>query len=79
MTLAGSASNYIEAGTKADYTTALTDADAFFTANAAAEYYVVSIGTDVVVFVDNASTGTALDAIVLVGRTLADISEANII
>lgn len=42
-------------------------------------YVVIQVGSDTVVFVDTAgNNGTAEDAVVLVGRTLADISAANI-
>jgi hypothetical protein len=43
-------------------------------------YVSVAIGADVVVFADSAGdNGTADDALVLVGRTLADISAGNIV
>lgn len=75
---AGSAGNYVEAGTAADYATALTNATTFFTGSAGTEYYVVQVGTDVVVFSDN-GTNAPVDAVVLVGRTLDDIAFANIV
>ena len=70
--------NYFEAGTAADYTAALGAANTHFTNFAATEFYVVQIGADVVVFADN-GTGAAVDSIVLVGRSLTDISDTNII
>jgi hypothetical protein len=67
--------NYFEF-TAADYAAAKTLADAQITG--AADYVVVQVGTDVVVFAGD--TGGASDtSIVLVGKTLADISASNII
>ena len=44
------------------------------------DYVAVQIGADVVLFVDSGSNnGTAEDAVVLVGRTLADIDYTNLI
>jgi hypothetical protein len=49
------------------------------TANNAIDYVVVQVGGDVVVFADTGALNTADDAVVLVGRTLADISADNIV
>ena len=44
------------------------------------DYVAVQVGSDVVVFADNGGTAnTVEDAVVLVGRTLADISASNIL
>ena len=43
------------------------------------DYVVIQVGSDVVVFCDTAgNNGSAEDAVVLVGRTLADIGAGNI-
>ena len=77
--IAGSATNYIEAGTATDYTTALASANTFFASNNTFDYYVVQLSDGVVVF-SGAAAGTVVeDAIVLVGRTLSDIEFGNII
>ena len=63
---------------------ALTDASALSVANYAiglgrAKFVAVAVGTDVVVFADTANDGgVADDAVILQGRTLADISIADI-
>ena len=77
----GSLSNYAEALTAApDYATALSSATNFFaTGSTAFTYFAVQIGGDVVVFVDNAGSTGPTDAIVLVGRTLADIDQTNFV
>jgi Ca2+-binding RTX toxin-like protein len=75
---AGTVNNYIEAGTATDFTTALAAANAFFTANTSIDYYAVQLSDGVVVFSDNA-TNTTVDAVVLVGRTLADVAFDNIV
>jgi hypothetical protein len=79
---AGSATNYVEINA-ADYTAAASTAGTFFAGAGGNVHYVVAqVGTDVVVFADT-NPGGGLnpgdDAVVLVGRTLADISESNII
>ena len=44
------------------------------------DYVVVQVGTDVVVFADNGgAANTVEDAVVLVGRTLADISASSVL
>ena len=73
-----SLSNYVEAGTQADYATALTAANAFFASNTTFEYYVVQVGTDTLVFQGAAAGAVVEQAVVLVGRTFADIEFGNI-
>jgi Ca2+-binding RTX toxin-like protein len=69
---------YIEL-TASSYDAALTLANTQITAGTV-EYVVVQVGGDVVVFADTAGNhGTAEDAVTLVGRTLADISAANVV
>jgi Ca2+-binding RTX toxin-like protein len=69
--------NYIEL-TAASYDAALALANGQI-AGGVVNYVVVQVGSDTVVFTDTGNdNGTAEDAVVLVGRTLADISAANI-
>jgi len=76
------------AGTGANYTetTAATFADAYATANVSIaagtiNYVAVQVGADVVLFADSptANNGTADIAVVLIGRTLADIDSSNLV
>jgi Ca2+-binding RTX toxin-like protein len=70
--------NYVEAGTAADYASASAAATAFFAGNTTTEYYVVQVGSDVVVFQGAAAGSVVQNAVALVGRTLADIDAGNI-
>jgi Ca2+-binding RTX toxin-like protein len=71
-------SSYIEQSA-ASYDAALTLANGQI-AGGVVNYVVVQVGNDVVVFADTGNNnGTAEDAVVLVGRTLADISAANVV
>ena len=75
---AGSATNYLEL-TAANYDAAVTAANAQI-AGSVVTYVAVQVGTDVVVFADGTpGTSNATDAVVLVGRTLADIDYTNIV
>ena len=69
--------DYLEITTP-DYASGLAAANAQL-AGGVVNYVAVQIGTDVVVFADVAGTNSASDGVVLVGRTLADISGSNII
>jgi len=71
--------NYLEL-TASTYDQALSLANTQIS-TAAVDYVVVQVGADVVVFADTAGANTSNpdDAVVLVGRTLADISAGNII
>ena len=68
--------------TATDFATAVTKATALLGANATDAFVAVQVGSDVVVFVDeggnHAVDGTD-DAILLVGKTLADIALGNFI
>jgi Ca2+-binding RTX toxin-like protein len=69
---AGTAGNYVES-TQADYAAALSFANGQI-ANGQ-NYVAVQVGADVIVFADSASNnGSADSAVMLVGRTLADIA-----
>ena len=70
--------NYHEA-TAADYATGLTQANAAFVANAGENVYAAELAGGVVVFIDTDGNHVADDAIYLIGKTLADISGADII
>jgi hypothetical protein len=74
----GSDANYTEyAGALAsDDTTALQYAHNAFMAASGLQYVAVKVGADVVLF---ARDGGAEDAVLLVGRTLADIDSSNIV
>ncbi|MDP3175098.1 MAG: calcium-binding protein, partial [Phenylobacterium sp.] len=76
LSFPGAASlNYTES-TQADFATAETFANAQIAGGAAV--VAVQVGTDVVVFADTGgNAGTYEDAIVLVGRTINDISSTN--
>ena len=75
---AATTSNYVEASA-ASYAEALTLANAQIGAGAA-DFVAVAVGSDVVVFADTGGdNGTADDAVVLMGRTLADVASANLI
>ena len=63
--VAGSATNYDESGTAADFDAALIAAN--ITLNSTVLYAVVDIGADLAVFVDTNGDGTADQAIVLTG------------
>jgi Ca2+-binding RTX toxin-like protein len=67
--------NYTELAVHADFASALADAGTEITTNGQ-DYVVIQIGSDTYVF-----TGAAAveDVVVLVGKTTADISDANII
>jgi len=75
------------ASTNSDYieTTATAYSEALALANAqiasgAANYVTVQVGSDLVIFADSRDdNGAADDAVVLVGRTLADVSASNIV
>jgi len=70
---AGTSGNYVES-TQADYATALTFANGQIAAGTV-NYVAVQVGADVVVFADSAgNNGTADSAVMLVGRSLADIA-----
>ena len=70
--------NYTEI-TASTYDEALAAAGGLIAAGTI-NFVAVQVGADVVLFVDTANNnGTADDAVVLVGRTLADISSANIV
>jgi Ca2+-binding RTX toxin-like protein len=70
---AGTSGNYMES-TQADYATALTFANGQIAAGTV-NYVAVQVGADVVVFADSAgNNGTADSAVLLVGRSLADIA-----
>ena len=78
LTAGTDGSNYLEL-TATSYDAALTLANGQIAAGTV-DYVVIQVGSDVVVFADTgANNVTADDAVVLVGRTLADISAANII
>ncbi|MDP3659947.1 calcium-binding protein, partial [Phenylobacterium sp.] len=65
--------------TQADFATAETFANGIIGAGTA-DVVAVQVGSDVVVFVDTgANNGTYEDAVVLVGRTINDISDTNIV
>jgi hypothetical protein len=49
------------------------------TGNAGVDYFAVQVGADVLVFVDDGNTDHATGAVVLVGRSLADIDFGNIL
>lgn len=69
---AGTAGNYVES-TQADYAAALNFANGQIAAGQ--NYVAVQVGADVIVFADSAANnGTADSAVMLVGRTLADIA-----
>jgi Ca2+-binding RTX toxin-like protein len=77
---AGTTANYQEA-VAADYATAASTAGTLF-AGGTVHYYAAQVGNDVVVFADtnhNLGLDSGDDAVVLVGRSLADISENNIV
>src|SRR5207253_3082995 len=77
--VAGNGTNYALEATAPDYATAKAAADSAI-AGGVIDYYVVQVGTDVVVFADsNNDNGTADDAVVLVGRSLNDIGPGNIV
>jgi len=70
---AGTSGNYVES-TQADYAAALTFANGQIAAGTV-NYVAVQVGADVIVFADSASNnGTVDSAVLLVGRTLADIA-----
>ncbi|HXA37669.1 MAG TPA: calcium-binding protein [Phenylobacterium sp.] len=70
------ASDYVET-TAADFTTAATTANGLIAAGTA-NVVVVAVGADVVVFADSGNdNGVADDAVILQGRSLADISINN--
>jgi Ca2+-binding RTX toxin-like protein len=70
---AGTAGNYVES-TQADYAAALSFANGQIAAGAI-NYVAVQVGADVIVFADSAgNNGTADSAVMLVGRSLADIA-----
>ena len=73
---AGSGTNYAEA-TAADFAAAVTAAEALM--DGTVIYVAVAIGSDVVVFYDDGGNGTADESVLLVGKTLADIGETNIL
>jgi len=77
---AGTAGNFF-ATTATDYASATTIANNEFVAGM--KYVAVQIGNDTVVFADNGGTAHALDAsddaVVLIGRSLADITFASIV
>ncbi|MDP3173764.1 MAG: hypothetical protein Q8M88_04960, partial [Phenylobacterium sp.] len=73
----GAGVSYTES-TQADFTTAETFANAQIAAGV--DVVAVQVGTDVVIFTDNAAdNGTYEDAVVLVGRSVNDISDTNIV
>ena len=73
------ATNYIEGSTAADFAGALSIANSRIVTGGA-DFVVLSVGNDVIVFADSrGDDGVADDAVVLSGRTLADISAANIV
>ena len=74
--VAGDTSTYAE-GMAGDFASATTMANGLI-ASGAANVVAVQIGSDVAVFADSAdNNGTQDDAVVLTGRTLADVSGAN--
>ncbi|HXA39241.1 MAG TPA: calcium-binding protein [Phenylobacterium sp.] len=78
LTPAGNAVNYVET-TAGSFAAALATANAQI-AGGVVEYVSVQVGSDVIVFADtNGDHGVAEDAVVLQGRTLADIDASNII
>jgi Ca2+-binding RTX toxin-like protein len=75
---AATSGDYLEL-TAADYASALSLANAQI-AGGVVNFVAVGVGSDVVVFADSfGNNGVAEDAIVLTGRTLADIDAANIV
>jgi Ca2+-binding RTX toxin-like protein len=71
-------SSYVES-TAADFSSAKTFANAQI-AGGTVEYVAMQVGTDVIVFADSHSNhGVAGDAVILAGRTLADIDASNIV
>ena len=72
----GTITNYLESSAT-DYAAAQTFANAQINGGVV-DYVAVQVGTSVVVFADSGNNnGTAEDAVVLVGRTLADIDFGN--
>jgi Ca2+-binding RTX toxin-like protein len=72
---AATASNYATSSA-ADFASALTSADTLF-ANSATHYVAVQVGTDVLVFTDG-HDHVAESAVLLVGKSLSDISYSDI-
>jgi Ca2+-binding RTX toxin-like protein len=73
----GSATNVVELGA-GDYAAAVSLANSQI-AGGIVDYAIVQVGPDTIIFVDALNNnGTADDAVVLVGRTLADIASGNI-
>jgi Ca2+-binding RTX toxin-like protein len=62
--------------TAADFTTALTDANAKMAAGA--DFVAVQVGTDVIVFADAVGEHHVESAVLLVGKTLADVASTDI-
>ena len=77
LAAASDGTNYLELSTST-YDAALTLANTQVAAGTNL-YVVVQVGSDTVVFVDTDGDHDIDDAVVLVGRTLADIAAANII
>jgi hypothetical protein len=76
---AGTLANYVEITGVASFAEALAIANAQI-GGTLVNYVAVQVGADVVVFADsNNDNGTADSAVVLAGKTLNDISVANII
>ncbi|HEX4708874.1 hypothetical protein [Phenylobacterium sp.] len=76
--VAAAASNYVET-TAGSFSAALTAANAQI-AGGVVEYVSVQVNSDVIVFADSKGDhGAAEDAVILQGRTLADISADNIV
>ena len=72
------AANFATAASAADFAAALTAANAKITTGAS-DYVAVKVGADVIVFADSHhDNGSADAAVVLVGRSLADISFGDI-
>ena len=73
---AGTGTNYAQITSAADFTDALSQANTAL--DTTVLYVSVKVGSDVVLFVDADSDGTADDAILLVGKSLTDIDFGNI-
>jgi Ca2+-binding RTX toxin-like protein len=72
---AATAVNFVT-DTAADFTTALADANAKLAAGA--DFVAVQVGADVIVFADEAGEHHVESAVLLVGKTLADIAASDI-
>jgi Ca2+-binding RTX toxin-like protein len=69
------ATNFVT-DTQADFASALTDANAKMAAGA--DFVAVQVGADVIVFADEVGEHHVESAVLLVGKTLADISSSDI-